>query len=154
MIAYDATGAIPVVVRQANTGVGGHNNPIDTNSPKLRVDWIRVADIPNDSSPTDSTFSASYTGFPQDPLYPFYQRAYDGDSGSPMFMLVPNSASASPSSFTPALVSSYFGVTTGPFLPRERTWVNAAMQTLSTAQGEARVFTFDTVDLSVFPTYG
>lgn len=162
LIAYGATGAVPVVVRQANTGVyppGTQapecgNNPIDTNSPKLRVDWIRVADTPNDSSPTDTAFNAFYTGFPQDPLYPFYQLAYGGDSGSPMFMLVPNSASASPSSFTPALVSSYFGATSGPFLPRERTWVNAAMQTLSTAQGEARVFTFNTVDLSVFPTYG
>ena len=154
LIAYGATGAIPVVARQANTGVGGHNNPIDTNSPKLRVDWIRVMDGPNDSSPTDTAFSAFYTGFPQDPLYPFYQLAYGGDSGSPMFMLVPNSAGASPSGFTPALVSSYFGATSGPFLPRERTWVNAAMQTLSTAQGEARVFTFDTVDLSVFTTYG
>lgn len=153
LTAYGATGAIPVVVRQANTGVGGHSNPIDTNSPKLRVDWIRVADTPNDSSPTDPAFNAFYTGFPQDPLYPFYQQAYGGDSGSPMFVLVPNSAGASPFSFTPALASNYFGATSGPFLPRERTWVNAAMQTLSTAQGEARVFTFNTVDLSLFPTY-
>lgn len=153
LIAYGATGAIPVVVRQANTGVGGHNNPIDTNSPKLRVDWIRVTDGPNGSSPTEPSFNAFYTGFPQDPLYPFYQQAYGGDSGSPMFMLVPNSAAASPSNFTPALVSSYFGATSGPFLPRERTWINATMQALSTAHGEARVFTFNTVDLSLFPTY-
>lgn len=154
-----AVGCVPLVFRQHNTGVNppnnptlSGNNPIASNSPKLRVEWLAAMDGRLSVSGLNVIGrGAALTRFPDDPLYAFFNLAYPGDSGSPGFMLVPQSPNSQ--SFTPALVSSYWYPAGGPAYPDRRPWIDTAMQQLSTTYGVPGSYTFGTVDLSAYPTY-
>lgn len=158
---YGAVGCVPLVLRQYNTGINpspdapsSRNNPIASNSPKLRVDWLGLMDSTISSGPSvgpGEGTGAGTTSFPLDALHPFSNYAYPGDSGSPGFLLVPSGPESQ--SFTPALITSYWTPRSGPCYPERRTWIDTAMQALSTMYGVPGTYTFGTVDLSAYPTY-
>lgn len=158
-----AVGCMPLVVRQFNTGINpspdqdiSKNNPIDSNSPKMRVEWFTLSDTftttsPPEGLPPDYGRGAGFTYFNSDDLYKWHNRAYPGDSGSPLYLLVPSSPGST--NFTPALISSHFTAGSGPFYPNRRTWINSAMQQLSTTHSVPGSYTFGTVDISGYPVY-
>lgn len=158
---YTAVGAVsaalPVVVRQANTGVfpegtrlpENRNNPIDTLSPKIRVEWVWA--IGSATSATPQVMCCYiFQGIPGHPLQAYWQAAYGGDSGSPMFLLVPD---GSPAGFTPALISCYYFPTAGAPIANMSARINLAMNNMAVANGVPGTFTFGTVDLSAYPKY-
>lgn len=141
---------IPLVTCQANSGDsdddGSGNNVINTDNRKLRITWM--LDVWDAKYPPYRQTVAIH-GMMEDPMYPFFNAAYGGDSGSPIFMLVPYTNG----NFVPALISSYWSSGSGPFYPLLRERINAAMKMFSTRHGDPRTFTMKTANLSRFTRF-
>ena len=142
---HRGTPAIMAVVRQANPGeqpgTQAGNNIIQTPSPKLRVTWISTID--------ETKENCTVKRVQDEPEDQFFNGAYPGDSGSPIFVLVPNLNGG----FTPALVMSYFGANSGPAYPVLSDRINDAIAELSARNSETRIFQMGTVDISRFTKY-
>lgn len=141
---------IPLVTCQANPGESTNgdsaNNVINTDNRKLRITWM--LDVLDAKYPPYRQTVAIH-GMMEDPMYPFFNRAYGGDSGSPIFMLVPYMNG----NFMPALISSYWSSTSGPFYPLLRERIDTAMKMFSTRHGDPRTFTMKTANLSRFTRF-
>lgn len=141
---------VPLVTCQANPGEDpgseSGNNIINTDNRKLRITWM--LDIWDAKYPPYKQTVALH-GMKEDPMYPFFNQGYGGDSGSPIFMLVPYAYG----NFVPALISSYWSSGGGPFYPLLRERINEAMQMFSTRHGDPRTFTMKTANLSRFTRF-
>lgn len=147
--AYDSgtiygSGAIPVVVRHGNPGeLPGRflNNYIGTNSPHLRVQWVRMWQ--------GYQMTTALKSLADDPLYPYHNPGYGGDSGSPVFLLVPQTAGG----YITTLLTSLYSADSGPSYPHRRLDINTAMASLSSVHGEARTFEMGVISISSFPKF-
>lgn len=147
---FQGVPGIPLVTCQANPGESTNgdsaNNVINTDNRKLRITWM--LDVLDAKYPPYRQTVAIH-GMMEDPMYPFFNRAYGGDSGSPIFMLVPYMNG----NFMPALISSYWSSTSGPFYPLLRERIDTAMKMFSTRHGDSRTFTMKTANLSRFTRF-
>lgn len=145
---------MPVITRAANPGTNPGtwtgNVIINTNSPHLLVGWVGGWDIEFNwtNKPRQIMFIEPKGSGVQDPLYPLARGLYQGDSGSPTFVLVPTATG-----YTPALVGVLFTANSSPFLGSLIGWINMKMAELSATHGDSRTFRMGTVDLSAFKTY-
>lgn len=149
---------VPTIVRVANTGI--HNDPIygniflDRHAPKfICSNSIRYVPKPGDISTVET-----YEQLPKDPLLLSHYRAiYGGDSGSPSFWMVRETAEATP---TPVLVSVYYwgeggnkSFSGGPHYSIYSTWIQQHMDAMATANGDTPTYTLQYADFSRFNAY-
>lgn len=149
---------VPTIVRVANTGIYGDTLYghifLDRHSPKfISTNSIRFVPIPGDTS-----LVYTYELVPKDSLLASHYRGiYGGDSGSPSFWMIRETAEATP---TPVLVSAYYigeggekSFSAGPHYAVYSSWIQAQMDALAVANGDTPIYTLTYANFSRFNSY-